>query len=159
MDDYYFGSVLNHNAKAYGLSQSAKLDALLKNYVQDQLLPKYKEDKLSLEGDGLTIESLRVMRLLSTQIEDKSVEEKITSKIKKSLKRIFKEASSQSDHQGEDFDSFFVVTKNAYKSENLDVTHLNYEVLSLVNHVSAKITPDQVGLSSQQLSLFRNYFI
>lgn len=159
VNDYYYGSVLNHNAKAYGLSQSAKFDALVKTYVQDTLLPKYKEDKLSLDGDGLTVESLRVMRLLSTQIEDKEVEEKISTKIKKSLKKIFKEASSHSEHQGQDFDSFFVVTKNAFQSENLDVTHLNYEILSLVNHVSKKITPDQLGLSGKQLSLFRNYFI
>jgi hypothetical protein len=159
VNDYYYGSVMNHNANAYGLSRSSKFDALVKNYVQNTLLPKYKEDKLSLEGEGLTIESLRVMRLLSTQIEDKEVEEKIISKIKKSLKKIFKEASSQSHHEGQDFDSFFVITKNAYLSENFDVTHLNYEILSLVNHVSAKISPEQVGLSSKQLSLYRNYFI
>jgi hypothetical protein len=41
----------------------------------------------------------------------------------------------------------------------LDTTELNYEVLSLVNHVSSKITPESVGLTNQQLSLYRNYFI
>lgn len=160
VDDYFFGSVLNHNAQAYELVSSTKFDSALKTYVIEKLLPKYREDKLSLDkGDGLTIESIRVMRLLTTQIEDKDVGEKIVAKIKKSLKRLFKEASSQSDHIGEDFDSFFVATKNAYYSENLDLTQLNFNVLTLVNHVSKKIALDSIGLSNKQLSLYRNYFI
>jgi len=74
VDDYYFGSVLNHNAKAYGLSTSTKFDSLLKTFVTDTLLGKYKEDKLSLDtGNGFSIESIRVMRLLATQIEEKEL--------------------------------------------------------------------------------------
>jgi hypothetical protein len=115
----------------------------LKTFIKDKLIASYKEDKLSLDdGEGFSIKSIRVMRLLATQIEDSEVSEKVSSKIKKSLKRLFKEASSQSDHQNEDFNNFFLVTKNAFQSERLDLTSMNFEVLSLVNHISAKITPE-----------------
>lgn len=36
---------------------------------------------------------------------------------------------------------------------------MNFEVLTLVNHVSNKITPESIGLSARKLSLYRNYFI
>lgn len=127
--------------------------------MKDKLINRYKEDKLALDdGQGLSIESIRVMRLLVTQIEDSEVSDIVITKVKKSLKTLFKEAGSQSDHQNEDFNYFFLVTKNAYQSERLDLTAMNFEVLSLVNHISAKITPDSIGLSNKQLSLFRNYF-
>ena len=67
VDDYFFGSVLNHNSELYGLSQSSTFDGLQKSFVEETLLPRYKEDKLSLDsGDGLSIESIRVMRMLLT---------------------------------------------------------------------------------------------
>lgn len=39
------------------------------------------------------------------------------------------------------------------------MTHLNFELLNLVNQVSSEIELAQIEMSNKKLSLYRNYFI
>ena len=97
--DYLFSSVLNHNAEFYNLKSSAVLDKALAEYVIEELLPNYRVETLSMKNaDGLSIDTIKALKLMLTQIDDKSVGKKVEENIKKSLSKIFKEASAQSAH-------------------------------------------------------------
>ena len=108
----------------------------MEDYVKDELVDEYLENSLALKGsNGLSIWSFRALRLMHSQMSEPSIAGKITKKIRKSMKTLFTEAGSQSEHANEEFDTFFVVTRNAADSESLDLTELNFEAFTLVQEL------------------------
>jgi hypothetical protein len=104
-------------------------------------------------SDGLSVEGVRALEVFST-FADKTITPKALKKAKKTLSRVFKEASTQSQHKNQDFDTFSIITRNA------DIAlELNFELLGLVRQMKLQIDPASYGLTDKQMGLYANYFV
>ena len=119
VSDYFSGYMLNE------ISPSTTFTKALSDKVTKDWIPNWKDDKVNFKGkekEGVTLESLQAMSLMANSGNSEG--------IKKSLSKIFKEASFSTPTQNEN-EIFFVTSKNTFDSEMLNPTELNYFVMTM----------------------------
>lgn len=63
--DYYYGYLINQNAKTFGISDSTKLKGAIDSQIAKKWMNSFEDDKFALKGEDLSIDSFRVLEMMS----------------------------------------------------------------------------------------------
>ena len=65
VSDFYYGYLINQNAKAFGISDSTKLKGAIEAQVTKKWMTSFDDEKFALKGEDLSIDSFRVLEMMS----------------------------------------------------------------------------------------------
>ena len=157
--------MINKRAKHYGVEvdnpgTTEFIKSLLSN-LEKSWVDGFSLDTFQLKSEksksGATIESLKLLEMMSTLQKDKSIGDKIQKKVKGALTKLIKEASGVSDDPYSRYQNFFVVPKNAQNGD-FDSTAFNLHLLNTIIDGKRGIPLADIGFSDVYFSLYKNYF-
>lgn len=159
INDLFSAFMLNKRASHYGVkNQGDTFNKYLVEELDKKLIDDFSPDTFGLQSaPGVSIDSIRLVELMSTLMKDSTVGEKISKRVMKGLQRLFDQASSTSVGDLEENQIFFVAPKGAYSPESMDLTQLNFHVLTILKQANLKLKT--LGLRENTMSLYRNYFL
>ena len=64
--DYFFGYLINKNAKTFGISDSKKLQEAIDSQITKKWMSSFEPDNFALKGEDLSIDSFRVLEMMSS---------------------------------------------------------------------------------------------
>jgi hypothetical protein len=125
-------------------------------YVED-FSPKTLSFKSSkTPNKGLTLNSLKLLDMMTHQIGDTEIGYPIEVNIKKSLKTLFSGSATVSPDHGYENQAVFVSSRN---SQEMDMTEVNFYIFRLLNFISRfENWRKETGISETYFELYRNYF-
>lgn len=65
VNDYFYGYLINSNAKSFGISDSSKLKEAIDTQVTKKWLTSFDTDKFALKGEELSMDSFKVLEMMS----------------------------------------------------------------------------------------------
>lgn len=89
VNDYYYGYLINQNAKTFGISDSTKLKGAIDNQVTKKWVSSFEADKFALKGESLSMDSFKVLEMMSGSPT-------AATKVQKALKSLVDNAGSTS---------------------------------------------------------------
>lgn len=160
VDDFYAAFIINKRAKFYGVEGEEGFSAKLATKFEQEWLELFSTDSFSLVGEsnGVTIQSLRLVEMMASLIQNPKMGERAGNKVKEALSQLIKQTSASVGDPNTQSSMFFIAPKKAGNPQEFDLIQANLHFVNILVESSKAIQLSDSKFKPINFSQLRDYF-